>query len=170
MLPTIEYADEVPELPGWRFVKDDLYKIAERVERYENGRTRLARYVAKDGHHPEGQLGVMREFHGELDVNDPSRKKWWVIAIRCLNDNGQPMCGLPDQRILRDMERFDTWTRHHGGSKQMVALAHKIREQRDKLEQESFRERIDEDAGKIVKEHKRRMSINDSAFFRAKEG
>lgn len=158
------HPDEVPELEGWRFIRD--HPIAKQVERYEPGRLRLARYLSDDGQHPQGQLGVIRLYYGELPGIE-SNEKWasWIIVVRCLNDDDTAMCGEPNGRILLLMQAFDTWARGRD-PKHLQKYAARIREQREKRASEAFHTSMEERAHGFVKKWQREHSANPSIFVK----
>lgn len=159
--------NQVPEQPGWIFIRGSEHPIAAAVERYELGRLRLARYVGKDSDEfPDGQLGVMRLLMGESvdpEANTNERWKMWAVVVRCRDENGVPMTREPNAYILRQLEAFDTWARGRD-RKHIQRWAERERERRKKRADEAFRTSMDDRIGKLAREVRRELGYNGRIY------
>ena len=102
----MQLGNSVPGLEdeGVFFVENDMYEIARRVKDYDSDAALVC-------HKPyDMRLGVARFVRDE---------KWapggaWVIAFWCNDqETGDPICDVPDARVIGLMEKFDSRTRQN---------------------------------------------------------
>lgn len=141
---------------GARFITSDANNIAERV-REENDRARLVRL-------PSGQLGLVewfpREKMGEGNVEDKAKTSIqahggaWFLVLSFSDDDGEPMTGEPDARILTQMQKFDV--RKRGFSMANLRKLQQIaQDYYERKAAEEAREEMGEVAERFVDAHSR---------------
>lgn len=92
-----------PRLPGviynqWRFVEDDLYGIAARVQEYDE----KARLIIG----PDRALAIARW----IPIYEQLVGGGWVLAKWCKDPyTGESLYGEPDARVLLDMRLSDSY-------------------------------------------------------------
>lgn len=142
--------DEVPGIltDKWMFVADDTHKITERVKQYDSA-CRLVCHVETK------QLGIARWVQAEFAQGGA-----WMIAFRARDpETGDPIIGEPDERVVWQMGRFDTWRRRNP-ERMDRAVAETIRRRQEQLS-EAEQEKNAEMAEKFVRGWKQRTGIKD---------
>jgi hypothetical protein len=94
-----------------------------------------------------------------------SGQRWraWVIAIRCVDEDGEPMTREPSPYILRLMVAFDTWARGRD-PKHVQKWAKRVREQRDRRAAEKWREQADDHIGKLARQVRKDLGYNGTIY------
>lgn len=117
--------------PGWRPVTEDLYEIAERVREYDD----LALLVRDDA----GRLGLARYI--EQWPGRPGGA--YVLARECIDrtNGGSPLSGVPDGRVLLDMQLSDGHRRIRGSFDSFVRRS---RDERERARARKRRHELDE--------------------------
>jgi hypothetical protein len=96
---------QVPALlSDWRFIAQDTHDISRRVRELDPD-ARLA--MEMDG----GCLGIVRRvvLPVDPDVLQADPHDTWIIGFRAADEDGNPLTGEPDARILEQMRLRDSW-------------------------------------------------------------
>lgn len=144
----------------WRFVAQDLHDIARRVRELD----RDARLAVET---TTGQLGIVRNVVLEAEpgslTTDPHDT--WIIGFRATDDDGEPLTGEPDARVLELMRRYDSWAKRNPVRfRQAAELAARQHEART---QQFIRERAREFAEEYLFAGRRYAGIRHNIFVPA---
>lgn len=151
--------DEVPGIltDKWLFVAGDTHKITERVKQYDSA-CRLVCHVATQ------QLGVARWVQESFAPGGA-----WMIAFRARDpETGDPITGEPDERVIWQMGRFDTWRQKNPGRMHRAA-AEVLRRRQEQLSAAES-EKNAEIAEEFVRGWKQRTGIKDKIVVPAGAG
>lgn len=130
------------------FVADDTHKITERVRQYDSSCRLVCHWETK-------QLGVARWVEAEF-----AKGGAWMIAFRARDpETGDPIVGEPDERVIWQMGRFDTWRRHN--PKRMAQAAAEVIRRRQEQLSDAEQEKNAELAEKFVRGWKNKTGIKD---------
>lgn len=120
----------------WRFVAEDQHDISRRVQAIDPD-ARLAVNCL------DGQLGIVRHVRigNAVEALGMDPQNTWIIAFKVKDDDGEPLTGEPDARVLEQMRKYDTWTKRNPVRARQAAeavVAHR-EAQRQKAERERAR-------------------------------
>lgn len=148
----------VPALiTDWRFVAEDIHNISQRVRELDSD-ARLAMDMENK------QLGIVRRVDLPVnpDVLEANPGDTWIIGFRCRDEDGQPITGEPDARVLEQMRRYDSWGKRNPVRFRRAAEA--AVERRERHFEQMTRERAREAAEQYLFHGRRYFGLKQNIY------